>query len=71
MGKARRNLAPVLGVDRTAARERDKVGGSRLTSADVTTSRRTRKIPDNVGRNRPARTVGARVAGKPPVLAKR
>ena len=49
MGEARRNLAPVLGVDGTAVRERDRIGGSRLTSADVTTGSRAREIPDSVG----------------------
>ena len=67
MGKAHRNLALVLRADRATDHERDGVGGSRLTFAEVTTNGQTRKTPDSMG-NELARAVGECTASKPPVL---
>ena len=49
MVKARCNLAPVLGADRTTGRERDGAGGSRLTFADVTAGRQAHEMPGSAG----------------------
>ena len=66
MAKARRNLTPVLGADRTAGRERDGAGRSCLTFADVTAGGQAYEMPDRAG-GEPARAVGACATGKPPV----
>ena len=66
MAKARRNLAPVLGADRTAGRECDGAGRSRLTFADVTAGGQAHEMPDSV-EGKPVHTVGACAASKPPV----
>ena len=66
MVKARRNLAPVLRTDRTASREHDGAGISRLTFADVTVGGQAYEMPGSTG-GEPARTVGACATGKPPV----
>ena len=67
MVKARRNLAPVLGADRTTGHELDETGAYRLTFADVTTDRQAHEMPGSAG-GEPARAVGACTAGKPPAL---
>ena len=64
MAKARHNLAPVLGADRTASRERDGAGGSRLTFADVTAGGKAYEMPGSTG-GELARAMGACAAGKP------
>ena len=66
MVKARRNLAPVLGADRTVSREHDGAGGSRLTFADVTVGGQAYEMPGSTG-GEPARAVGACATNKPPV----
>ena len=66
MAKARRNLAPVLGAGRTAGREHDGAGRSRLTSADVIAGGKAYGMPGSIG-GEPARAVGACTASKPPV----
>ena len=66
MAKARHNLAPVLGADRTTSRERDRAGGSRLTFADVTAGGQAYETLGSVG-GEPACAVGVCDAGKPPV----
>ena len=66
MAEACRNLAPVLGAGRAAGRGRGGAGGSRLTFADVTAGGQAYEMPDSAG-GEPARAVGARAAGKPPV----
>ena len=65
MVKAHRNLAPVLEADRTAGREHNGAGGSRLTSADVIAGGQAYEMPGST-RGEPARTVGACTASKPP-----
>ena len=67
MVKAHRNLAPVLGADRTTSHELDMAGGSRLTFADVTAGGHAHEMPGSVG-GELARTVGACATSKPPVL---
>ena len=67
MAKARCNLAPVLGANRTAGRERNKAGGSRLTFADITTGEQAYKMPGSAG-GEPARAVGACATSKPLVM---
>ena len=62
----RRNLALVLGADRTTGRERSRDGGPNLILADVIVSAQSHVMLRNAG-NEPARAVGACVAGKPPV----
>ena len=66
MVKARHNLAPVLGADRTASREHDGAGGSRLTFADVTAGGQAYKMLGSVG-GKPGHAVGACATGKLPV----
>ena len=66
MVKARHNLAPVLGANRTTGRECDGAGGSRLTFADVTAGKQEHEMPGSAG-GEPARAVGACAAGKPPI----
>ena len=63
MVKARRNLVPVLGADRTVSREHDGAGGSRPTFADVTAGRQAYKMPVSTG-CKPAHAVGACATGK-------
>ena len=66
MVKARRNLAPVLGANRTVSREHDGAGRSRLTFADVTTGGEAYEMPGTTGA-KPVHAVGACAAGSPPV----
>ena len=66
MGGTRRNLAPVLGADRTTAYERSRDGGPNLIPRDVILSVRAYVSARRAG-DEPARAVKARVAGKPPV----
>ena len=66
MAKAGRNLALVLGANRTAGHERDGASRSPLTSADVIAGRKVYGMPGSTG-GEVARTVGACAAGKPPV----
>ena len=66
MAKARHNLAPVLGANRTASREHDGAGRPRLTFADATTGGQAYEMPASTG-GKPAHAVGARDASKPPV----
>ena len=67
MVKARRNLAPVLGADRTTSRERNGAGGSRLTFADVTAGGQVHEMPGSAG-GELACAVGACATGKLLVL---
>ena len=66
MGGTHRNLAPVLGADRTTGCERSRDGGPNLILADVIVSAQSHVMLRNAG-DEPARAVKARVAGKPPV----
>ena len=66
MAKAHRNLVLVLGASRTAGRERDGAGESRLTFGDVIAGGKAYGMPGSVG-GEPARAVKACTAGKPPV----
>ena len=66
MGGTRRNLAPVLGADRTTVYERSRNGGPNLIPRDVILSVRAYVSARRAG-DEPARAVKTRVAGKPPV----
>ena len=67
MGGTRRNLAPVLGADRTTGCERSRDGGPNLILADVIVSAQSHVMLRNAG-NKPARAVGACATGEAPVL---
>ena len=60
---ARRNLALVLGADRTVGCEHNGAGRSRLTSANVTAGGEAYEMPGSTG-GEPARAVGACATGK-------
>ena len=62
-----RNLAPVLGADRTTGRERSRDGGPNLILADVIVNAQSHVMLRNAG-NEPVHAVGACATGKPPVL---
>ena len=66
MGGTRRNLAPVLGADRTTGCERSRDGGPNRIPPNVILSARAYVSARRAG-DEPARAVKARVAGKPPV----
>ena len=66
MDGTRRNLAPVLGADRTTGCERSRDGGPNLIPPNVILSARAYVSARRAG-DEPARAVKARVAGKPPV----
>ena len=64
MGGMHRNLAPVLGADRTTGCERSRDGGPNLIPTDVILSARAYVSTRRAG-DKPARAVKMRVAGKP------
>ena len=66
MGGTRRNLAPVLGADRTTAYKRSRNGGPNLIPRDVILSVQAYVSTRRAG-DEPARAVKARVTGKLPV----
>ena len=67
MAETRRNLAPVLGADKTTGRGRSGDGGPNLIPPDVILSARVHVSARSAGNKLP-RAVGACAAGKPPVL---
>ena len=67
MVRTRRNLAPVLGANRTTGCERSRDGGPNLILVDVIVSAQSHVMPRNAGKE-PARVVGACATGKPPDL---
>ena len=66
MAKARHNLAPVLGANKTTSREHDGAGESRLTFANITVGGQAYEMLGSAG-GEPVRAGGACDAGKLPV----
>ena len=66
MGGTHRNLAPVLGADRTTGCERSRDGGPNRIPPNVILRARAYVSARRAG-DEPARAVKAHVAGKPPV----